>query len=272
MMSDLLLVFGVAVLSAGLRTYDHPVLFRLGNLGVIVTSFLAGWLLGQSVVMGCVLAVSWLFLPWLEILTRVRKMRLPLDRALVPTSPPSRNTFPNFSEVTDEIEREGFEYLQDIGWEHEGHRHFYRIFRDEAGTVQATISVSEQDEMAFFYLSLTSRTSDGRVLTTWNYPFAYGLKLEPHLTIKRFNSPGPFAAMLEAHRELLAREKVTPAELLHQEPEALVDGMERDMRAQISHNLSAGVLQKEDGSMIRYTVRGMFFLWLQFLRDFVRLS
>lgn len=272
MISDLLLVFGVAALSAGLRSFEHPAIFRLGNLGVIATSFLAGWLIGQSVVMGCVLAASWLFLPWLEILTRIRRMRLPAERALSPTSPPSRSTFPNFASVTDEIEGEGFEYLQDTGWEYEGHRHFYRVFQDSTRSLQATISVSEQDEMAFFYLSLTSRTKDGRVFTTWNYPFAYGLKLEPHLTIQRFNGHGPFSKMREAHAELLQKERVEPDQLITQDPDTLVEAMERDMKAQISHNLSVGLLRRDEDSFIRYTVRGMFYLWFQFLRDFVRLS
>jgi hypothetical protein len=272
MISDLLLVFGVAVLSAGLRTYQNPILFRLGTLGVVATSFLAGWLLGQSLVMGVVLAASWLFLPWLEILTRVRRMRLPMERALAPASPPSRGTFPNFSAVTSEVEDEGFEHLQDVGWEHDGHRHFYRVFNDPARSMQASISLSEQADLAFFYLSITSRTKDGRVYTTWNYPFSYGLKLEPHLKIQRFSGHGPFTKMLEAHAAFLKAEKVEPSELTLQDPEALVANMEGDMRAQISHNLDIGLLQRDGEKLIRYTVRGMFYLWFQFLRDFVRIS
>ena len=272
MISDLLLVFGVAVLSAGLRTYENPVLFRIGSLGVVATSFLAGWLLGQSVVMGLVLAASWLFLPWLEILTRVRRLRLPIERALSPTTPPSRGTFPNFAAVTSEIEDEGFEYLQDVGWEHDGHRHFYRVFHNSARSMQACISLSEQDDLAFFYLSVTSRTGEGRVYTTWNYPFSYGLKLEPHLTIQRFSGHGPFSKMLAAHSAFLESEKVNRAQLTLQNPEALVENMEHDMRAQITHNLNIGLLQRDGEKMIRYTVRGMFYLWFQFLRDFVRIS
>jgi hypothetical protein len=272
MISDLLLVFGVAVLSAGLRSYSHPVLFRLGTFGVVATSFLAGWLLGQSILLGCILAVTWFFLPWLEILTRVRRMRLPAERVLAPTTPPSRGTFPNFAAVTDEIEAEGFEYLQDVGWEHDGHRHFYRVFHDPARSLQACISLSEQDDMAFFYLSVTSRTQDGHVYTTWNYPFSYGLKLQPRLTIQRFASPGPFTQLLAAHTALLKRKKVDPAQLVNQEPETLMASMERDMRAQITHNLAIGLLRRDGKDLIRYNVRGMFYLWFQFLRDFVRLS
>ena len=80
--SHLLLVLGKAVLSAALRSFQNPLLFRLGTLGIVATSFLAGWLLGGSVALGAVLAASWLFLPWLEILTKVRRLRLPIGGGL----------------------------------------------------------------------------------------------------------------------------------------------------------------------------------------------
>jgi len=47
--------------------------------------------------------------------------------------------------------------------------------------------------------------------------------------------------------------------------------IEEEMREQLEHNLASGLL-KRDGELIRYSVRGMFFLWFQFLRDFVRMS
>ncbi|MFZ4683623.1 MAG: hypothetical protein ACOYMS_14035, partial [Terrimicrobiaceae bacterium] len=100
MISNLLLVLGVAVLSAACRSFQHRLLFRLGTFGIVITSFLAGWLLGGSVWLGGALAASWLFLPWLEILTRVRRLRLPLERTLLPRTPPTRQSFPGFAAVT----------------------------------------------------------------------------------------------------------------------------------------------------------------------------
>ena len=130
--SHLLFVLGAAALSAALRSFEHRLLFRLGTLGIVVTSFLAGWLLGGSVALGAALAASWLFLPWLEILTRVRRMRIPIERRLGPRTPPSRNSFPGFQEMTEEVEEQGFEHLEDVGWDYEDNRHFYRVFRDAA--------------------------------------------------------------------------------------------------------------------------------------------
>jgi hypothetical protein len=263
---------GAAVLSAALRSFQQPLLFRLGTLGIVFTSFLAGWLLADSVILGTALAASWLFLPWLEILTRVRRMRIPIERRLEPRTPPSRSSFPGFQEMTEEIENHGFEHLEDIGWDYEDNRHFYRVFHDPHCRTQASICLSEQNEMAFYYLTITSRTVDGRVLMTWNYPFSYGLKLQPHLSTNRFPGQGPFSAMYAAHERFVRSHKVDAAALLDPSPEETIRTMQNEMRAQIAHNIALGLLARDGDHLIRYTLRGMFYLWFQFLRDLVRLS
>jgi len=272
MISNFLLVLGVAVLSAAFRSFQHRLLFRLGTLGIVVTSFLAGWLLGGSVWLGAALAASWLFLPWLEILTRARRLRLPIERTLQHRTPPTRNIFPGLNEVTTEIENLGFEHVEDMGWNHEDHRQFYRVLNQEQSKTQASICLAEELDFAFYYLTLTSRAQDGRIYMTWNYPFSYGLKLPPRLRVNRFSSAGPFAEMLAAHEKFLRDKGVTPALLLDQPPEEIVHTMQNEMRAQITHNLDLGLLQRDGEKLIRYTPRGLFFLWMQFLRDLVRFS
>lgn len=272
MISNFLLVLGVAILSAALRSFRQPWLFRLGTLGIAATSFLAGWLLGGSPWLGAIFAVSWLFLPWLEILTRVRQLRLPAERILAPRTPPSRNAFPGFAELTDEVEAEGFEHLEDTGWEYDDNRQFFRVFFHEQKRIQTCICLVEQGGMAFFYISLTSRAADQRIFMTWNYPFSYGLQLPPRLHIRRFSGASPFSNLLAAHEEFLRRSGVAPAELIDQSGEEVLQAMQTDLRSQISHNLDIGLLKRDGERFIRYTIRGMFFLWFQFLRDLVRFS
>jgi hypothetical protein len=266
------LVLGAAVLSAALRSFQNPLLFRLGSLGIVATSFLAGWLLGGSVALGAVLAASWLFLPWLEILTKVRRLRLPIDRRLEPRTPPARSSFPGFEEMTEEIESCGYVHLEDIGWDYQENRHFYRVFHQPESKTQASICLSEQQDMAFHYLTITSRTEDGRVFMTWNYPFSYGLKLQPHLFTNRFLGGAHFAKMETAHKEFLRSREVNPADLLDPSAEETIRTMQSEMRAQITHNIALGLLAQDGDNFIRYTMRGMFYLWFQFLRDLVRLS
>jgi len=272
MISNLLLVAGVAVLSMACRSFSNRALFRIGTIGFGATSFLAGWLLGGRLWLGVALTISWLFLPWLEILTRIRHLRLPMDRTLKPRTPPNRNSFPGFSEITDEIETEGFEYLNDIGWNHEDSRQFFRVMDGGSRKTQACICLAEQNEFAFHYTTLTSRAADGRIFMTWNYPFSYGLKLPPQLKVHRYSGLGPFTEMLKMHDRFLKGQGVDSKQLLTEDPAETVHIMQTEMRAQISHNIDLGLLKPEGDNLIRYTPRGMFFLWVQFLRDFIRLS
>ena len=156
--------------------------------------------------------------------------------------PPSRNSFPGFQEMTEEVEEQGFEHLEDVGWDYEDNRHFYRVFRDAQCRTQASICLSEQNDMAFYYLTITSRTADGRILMTWNYPFSYGLKLQPHLVTNRFPSQGPFSDMYVAHERFLRAHDVDAASLLDPSPEETIRTMQNEMRAQIAHNIALGLL------------------------------
>src|ERR1051325_10754958 len=117
MLSDFLLILGVAVLSFSLRSFYHPVLRKLGALGVLATSFLVGWRLSGFWQIGVFCASSWLLLPWLEILTRVRKLTLPLEKNLRHKTPPNSEAFPALHEITEEIEGEQFEHVDDVGWD-----------------------------------------------------------------------------------------------------------------------------------------------------------
>ena len=47
--------------------------------------------------------------------------------------------------------------------------------------------------------------------------------------------------------------------------------MERDLREQIAHNIDKGVLKPTPEGDVKYSWRGMIYLWCQFLLDLVRL-
>src|SRR6266705_2313623 len=111
MLFPLFLTLGVALLSVGLRSFQNSYSQKAGALGILVASFLAIYFITGSWVLGLTAAVSWLFLPWLEILTRIRALRLPKEKQLRPKSPPSSDAFPALSEITREIEDEGFAHV-----------------------------------------------------------------------------------------------------------------------------------------------------------------
>jgi hypothetical protein len=275
MIENLFLVAGIAVLSIALRSLHNRLCHRLGTIGVFVTSFLAGWLIGGHWWLGLLFAATWLFLPWLEILTRVRKMRLPVERRLVPCRPPTRSIFPHFAELTEEIEGAGFEFVDDLGWDYLDQKHFYRLFHNPEKRLQAALCLCEQSDMAFFYVSVSSRSEDGREFTTWNYPFSPGIHQSPGKTIHVVEGDIPIDVLLDEQESHLRNHGLGFASTKPFNPETFGSVLEQELREQIFHNIDRGLLvleKRENGELFRYSVRGWFFLWFQFLRDLVRLS
>ena len=94
-MQSILLTLGVVVFAIGCRTFRHPFIRKIGTLSIIAATFMAGYFLfDKSVLAGLLSTLLWLLLPWVDILTRIRSMRLPLDKPLRHRHPPSRDCFP----------------------------------------------------------------------------------------------------------------------------------------------------------------------------------
>jgi hypothetical protein len=262
MLSHLLMIAAVATMSAAFRSFAHPALQKLGAIGILATSFLIGWFATGLPAIGIVCAASWLLLPWLEILTRIRKLRLPLEKNLRHRTPPSRDTFPALQELTDEIEDEKFEYVDDAGWDWDDYQQYFRLFYRAPDRTQASICLIDQNNIAFYYISISSRARNGTIWTTWNYPWR----------VNRMRSDQTFLEMHESHKDWLRKNGVPLEDLEALEPDNIPAEIQRDLRAQVTHNIAAGVLEKTREGQIRYSWRGMLFIWFQFLRDLVRLS
>jgi hypothetical protein len=271
MLFGILLTLGVAVLSLGLRSFQNSYLQKAGALGILAATFLAFYFITGSWVWGLVFALGWLFLPWLEILTRIRALRLPKEKQLRPKSPPSADTFPALSDITREIEDEGFVHVGDAGWDWEDYRQFFRLFYREDDRAQAAICLNEQHDFSFYYLRISSRTKDGTVWTTWNYPLSYGLKVTPLFRINRQRPDRSFWQLYHSHRQFLSRNRVDPSEIDALDEERIEAEMEKDLRDQIAHNIHKGVLKQTAAGDVKYSWRGMIYLWCQFLVDLVRL-
>jgi len=272
MFAHLLLIFGVIALSLGLRTLHYPMLRKLGAFGIVFTSFLVGWLLSGYWLVGVFLASSWLLLPWLEILTRIRRLTLPPEKDLRHRSPPNTEVFPSLDELTAELEGESFDHVDDAGWDWDDYQQFFRLFYKPGERTQAAICMIDQADIAFFYLSISSRAKDGRIWTTWNYPFSYSLQLVPQWHVNRLRGEQTFFELYESHKAFLNRNRVRLDDLEELDPETIQLEIQKDLRAQVAHNIACGVLKRDDAGLIRYSWRGMFYIWLQFLRDFVRFS
>ncbi len=271
MLFGLLLTLGVAVLSVALRSYQHSLAQKAGAVGILVCTFLAVYFITGSWIIGTIAALLWLFLPWLEILTRIRALRLPKEKSLRPKTPPSQDVFPTLDEITREIENESFAHISDAGWEWEDYKQFFRLFYKDEDRAQATICLNEQNDLSFYYLRISSRARDGIIWTTWNYPLSYGLKLTPQFKINRQRPDQSFWQLYQSHKQFLRQNQVETSVIDAMDEERIQAEIENDLRQQIQHNIDAGVLKPVDEREVKYSFRGMVYLWCQFLLDLVRL-
>ena len=273
-MFEILIVLGVGLFSAACRTFENSVVRKLGGIGILATSFLIAYYLTGRISLGVVAVLAWFLLPWVEILTRIRRLRLPLDKQLEKKMPPSNHRFPALRDVTEEIENLGFEYVGDTGWDWEVEEinQFFRIFYNAARREEVAVCLSEQGPVAFSYISISSRTPDGKTWRTWNYPFSYTLKLAPELVMNRSVSARCFTDLMHEHQAFLKRNQVEEGTVSAEDPEEIPGQMEIEIRRQIDHNLDNGLIALSGEGTFRYSWRGLFFLWVQFLKDMIKLS
>lgn len=271
-MSELLVFIGLVVLCAAFLSFPHPWMQRLGMLTVVVTTFAAGYLPTGSVWGGGAVVSLWVLMPWLEIFFRVRKFRLPLHKKLMPTPPPSREMFPELESFSDEIEASGFEHVADSGWEMDGYRQFLRLYARPSSAEEAAITCIEQHQTSFDFCSITSRSKNGGVYTTWNCPISQSLQKLPAVHLHRVRVEASFGEMLKAHEDFLQREGVESSGLVPVDPDLVRNMVEQDMNKQVEHNLRIGFLRADEDNHGRYSWRGMLYLWSKVLRDILRVT
>ena len=266
-----LLVAGLVVLALALRSFAHSFFRKAGILAVLAASYLGAYFVFRQHLAGVAAVLSWFFLPWVELLTRIRGMRLPLEKKLEHTPPPSPQRFPSLESITEEIEGLDFEYVDDVGWEWDSLEQFFRIFYSAKERLLTMACLNEQNQMGFVHLAISSRDREGNTWKTWDYPFSYALQSSPKLWLNRVEPGGSFADMKEAHLSFLGAHGLQVEDLVEENLEQVNRVIEEEVRGQINHNLSRGIIRKSEGGTFRYSWRGLFFLWTQVLKDMVKL-
>lgn len=268
---SLLYIGALVVFAFGCRTFANRYVIKLGWIALLAASYLGGhFISGGSHWVGATAVAMWFLLPWLEIVGRVRKLRFPIKSEVKNRFPPSRQVFPDLDALSNEAEKAGFEEIQDTGWTWDETEHFMRLFYHCDRRVQAAISLAQQGDFAFSYVSLTSRTTDGLTVTTSNYPFSFTMKFSPKHLVNRYVGAESMDDLLTSHERFLARNNVKPEELAEQNPEQLPNYLERDMISQINHNISARIIEPVGNGLFRYSWRGCVFLWVQVVKDMIR--
>jgi hypothetical protein len=271
-MSETLTVIGLLVLALALRSGRVNFLRKLGAFTFLAASFSLFYFITGSLLGGLFGAVLWFFLPWIELLTRVRRMRLPLNNRLRHRKIPNPSFFPNATEAAAAMEEAGFEHVSDCGWEWAGMQQFFRLFWHPEERAVAAVCLCEQGNVAFAFISITSLDIEGRIWRTTNFPFAPTLQCPPNV---RWNhvpcERSCFHQILKDHQTYLSQVRVPTDRLRMPDPEEIEDGVETEMRTQVEHNLAAGIIELTGDGNFQYSRRGLLFLWGQFIKDMVRL-
>jgi hypothetical protein len=271
-MRPCLIVLGLFILAIGLRSSRRAVWRKLGALVFLIASFAAFYFLTGAWWGGLVGVALWFLLPWVELLTRIRPMRLPMENRLRTRELPDPAFFPNAVEAAGAMEEAGFEHVDDCGWEWGGMKQHFRLFWHPEEKAVSAVCLCEQGEVAFAFISVTSRDEAGRIWRTTNFPFSPTLKCPPQM---RWNhvpcERNCFHQILRDHQDFLRRVKVPVDSLMVPDPDEIEGAIEEEMKTQIRHNLEAGIIRATDDGHFEYSFRGLMFLWGQFVKDMVRL-
>ena len=266
-MNHFLLILGLLVFAYACRTFQHRWVAKLGWIVVLVATYLSGYFLTGSHFCGLAALSTWFLLPWVEIVSRVRKLRFPLHSEVKHRFPPSREIFPDLDEITAEVEEAGFEKTDDAGWKWEETDHFVRLFYHPGKKLQANLHVAQQEGMVLSHASLTTRMANEETYATTNYPFSMTMKLPPQQHVNRCQDAETFDEMVSSHEAFLARNHVEESQIPAADPEAMSSTISQDLGKQIEHNLSEGVIVRTDEEHFRYTWRGCFYLWYEVVKD-----
>lgn len=268
-MNDLLIAGGLILAGFALRTFASVWLGRIGNLTLLAGTYLAAMALFHSVGLAVAVTSLWLVVPAARVLWTARHFELPLDKRFSPRRPPSREDFPQLEELTREFTDEGFVEVEDVGWQSAKWEQFSRLLVNEDLQVQGSIHFHRQGTAAMVYVSLVSRTADGRQWTTWNYPYRLGLKVPPEMVLNSEPDAQSLTDLLARHETFVVC-KTASAKILAPDPARLVEITQDELCRQIDHNLDNGLLQLSGAGNFTYSWRGTLYVLRQFLIDLLR--
>ncbi len=268
-LQQFLILAAVVVFAFACRTFHHRYVRKLGWLSLLAATYLLGYFLTESHVAGACGVALWFMLPWVEIVVHVRRLRFPVKSEVKGRFPPSDDLFPDLDDITEEIEGHGFERVEDTGWKWSDTDHFMRLFYDADLRAQAAIGLAQQEGFVFSYVSVTSRTKDGVTYTTSNYPFPATMQPTPRQHHNRFTRADSMEDLLASHADFLESQGLEDEDFIGVDAEQLPAYIERDMSAQIDHNINVGLIELTGDGEFRYSWRGCFYLWFQMVKDMV---
>lgn len=271
-MKPILTVMGVVIIGVALRSCQMRVLRKLGMLVYFFASGLLLYLMTGSVLAGLAGLAVWFLLPWIELLTRIRRLRLPLNNKLSHRFPPNEDHFPNADAMIAALEDAGFEHAKNCGWDWAGASQSYQFFWHPEERCVAAVCFCQQEKITFSFVTFSSRDMNGYLWRTSNYPFAPTLKESPKVWHNQIGcGVETIDAMLASHHYFIGLHGACHDDLSIPCPLGVEEDVEQDMRKQIDFNLNSGLIKLTGDGYFKYSFKGLFFLWKQFVKDMIRL-
>jgi hypothetical protein len=270
-LKEFLYLAALVVFAFGCRTFESRWIQKAGWVSLLAASYLLGYWLTESHWAGVAGVMIWFLLPAMEIAGRVRKLRFPLRQQVKRRFPPSRDMFPELRELTEVVEERGYEAVEDAGWARADADHFARLLYHGEKRRQATITLDQQGAVACSFVSLTTRMPDGRSFTTTSFPYPPSMTFPPGREVNRIPEASCFEELEEAHGRFLEERGVTEEAALELDTESLAELMQEEMELQIDHNLKRGLIETAGEGEFRYSWRGCLFLWLEMVKEMIRI-
>jgi hypothetical protein len=271
-MKEIYTVIAIIIFGYALRSCRTSMLRKIGALVMLVASGLCFHFLTGSIWGGIAASAAWFFLPWIELLTRIRKIRMPIENKLQQRFSSNLAVFPNAQKHMHTLELAGFEHIRDCGWNLGGMDQLYQLYWNAETRSVVTLNLCEQSNVTFSYLTITSRDICNGVWRTTNFPFSPTLKPTPSVHWNQISCVNECVVkLIEHHCCFLSKQGFIDDDLSIPDPDHLEEELELELRRQIDHNLQQGIIRLTGDGHFRYTIRGLLYLWKQFVRDMIRL-
>lgn len=272
-MRESLTIIGIILIGMALRSCRRRFLRKIGALVYLLASGVLVYFISGNIPLSIAAIFVWFFLPWIELGSRVRKLRLPLENHLHEEGYPRLQQFPEAEHNVDELEKLDFEHSSDYSWDWGGSSQHYSFYWHPEKKAVITICLCKQANVAFSYVTISSRDIKGRIYRTSNFPFSPTLKNAPSVAWNQIACRHcSLEQSLGCHRRFIQKKGGELENLMMPDPDLLNTEVEEDMRQQIQHNLDAGIISLTQDGKFKYSFRGLCFLWRQFIKDMIRLS
>lgn len=271
-MQTALVTIALLVLAAGLRLTRVRMAKKLGAFIFLLAMAFLGWQIASHWI-GAVISVGiWFLIPIIEILYSKRRARYPLKPTPVDSVPEvEEEFFPHATSYREQLAELGFEELDNLSWnwlEATQHHRFY--WNPELNTV-ASVCLCELERLAFTFVIFHSELADGTVLRTTNYPFTSPLLHPPKTHWKHVACEEKFVpSILKSHKSLIDKHNSKTCSLMIPDPETVREKWTQEYIERFQYNEKKGIIT-QNNNHFRYTSYGYFYLWVQAVKDFIRL-